>query len=94
MSFQSSIVNFLVYDLRFYKLLPWEHGGRVMFAWPTKIWVKEEWQRALKCKKEHCKLREACKEAYHRQYISVESAECLVASAIFSPNTQDKGSYR
>lgn len=36
------LVDFVVYDLRIYRLFPWEYGGRYIFQWPTRVWIKKE----------------------------------------------------
>lgn len=48
------LVDFIVYDLKVYRLFPWEYGGRYIFQWPTWVWIKKEWaERGVKwtCRK-------------------------------------------
>ena len=36
------LVDIIVYKLQIYRLLPWEYGGRELFQWPTRVWIKKQ----------------------------------------------------
>ena len=39
------MIDFIVYKLKIYRLLPWEYGGRRIFQWPTRVWIKRDWKK-------------------------------------------------
>ena len=47
MPLKEKIANILIYKLSIYKLLPWYHGGSLLWCWPTRLWCnrhnKGEW---------------------------------------------------
>jgi hypothetical protein len=40
--YKYDFVEFIIYKLSIYKLLPWEYGGRVLFQWPTRRWIRNK----------------------------------------------------
>jgi len=40
--FDMPLVDVIVYKMKIYRLLPWEYGGRQLFQWPTRVWMKKQ----------------------------------------------------
>jgi hypothetical protein len=39
--FNMPLIDIVIYKLQIYRLLPWEYGGRWLFQWPTRVWIKK-----------------------------------------------------